>query len=79
MVKEEPLSFLIIQPLPVCALCLEEKMIKRSFPEKDNRSKGVLELIYINVCGTLNVKAKGGFQNFITFIDDYSKYDYVTP
>ena len=61
LVKEGRLSYLTIQPLLVCTSCLEEKMTKRPFSTKDNRSKGVLELIHTDVCGPLNVKAKGSF------------------
>ena len=74
MVKEGHLSFLTIQPLPTYTLCLEQKMIKRPFPTKDNRSKGVLELIHTDVCGPLNARARGEFEYFIIFIDDYLRY-----
>ena len=66
-----------IQPLPARTSCLEGKIIKRPFSKKGNRSKGVLMLIYTDVCGHLNVRAKGGFKYFIIFIDDYSRYGYV--
>ena len=77
LVKEGPLSSLIIQLLPACASCLEEKMTKWLFSAKGNRSKGVLELIHIDVCGILNVRARRGFEYFITFIVNYSRYGYV--
>ena len=51
LVKKDPLSSLTIQPLPACIPCLEEKMTNIPFSIKDNRSKGVLELIYTYVCG----------------------------
>ena len=77
MVEEGHLSSLTIQPLPVYTLCLEEKMTKRPFSAKGNRSKCVLELIHTDVCGPLNIKAIGFFEYFITFIDDYSRYGYI--
>ena len=36
-----------------------------------------LELVHTNVCGPINVQARGGYEYFITFTDDYSRYDYV--
>ena len=39
--------------------------------------EGCLDLIYSNVCGSFSVHARGGYGYFITFIDDYSRYDYV--
>ena len=77
LVKEGPLSVLTIQPLLTCASYLEGKMIKMPFSVKGNRSKGVLELIHTDVCGPLNVRARGGFEYFITFIDNFSMYGYV--
>ena len=48
-----------------------------SFFRNGNKSKGVLKLIQIDVCGPLNVRDREDFKYFITFIDDYSRYDYV--
>ena len=52
-------------------------MTKRPFSAKINRSKVLLELIHIDVCGPLNVKDIRDFDYFITFIDDYSSYGYI--
>jgi hypothetical protein len=37
----------------------------------------LLELIHTDVCGPMSMIAKGGFQYFITFTDDFSRYGYV--
>ena len=37
----------------------------------------MLELIHTDVCGPMNVQARGGYKYFITFTDDYSRYGYV--
>ena len=52
-------------------------MTKRSFSAKGFRAKEPLELVHSDVCGPLNVKARGGYEYFVTFIDDYSRYEYV--
>ena len=52
-------------------------MTKRPFIGKYYRAKKPLELIHSDLCGPLNVKARGGFEYFISFIDDYSRYDYL--
>ena len=36
-----------------------------------------LQLVHSDVCGPLNVQARGGYEYFVTFIDDYSRYGYV--
>ena len=52
-------------------------MTKRSFSAKGFRAKEPLELVHSDVCGPLNVQARGGYEYFVTFIDDYSRYEYV--
>ncbi|KAA0053519.1 retrovirus-related pol polyprotein from transposon tnt 1-94 [Cucumis melo var. makuwa] len=52
-------------------------MTKRSFTGKGLRAKTPLELVYSNLCGPMNVKARGGYKYFILFIDDYSRYGHV--
>ena len=52
-------------------------MTKRPFSGKGLRANQPLELIHSDVCGPMNVKARGGYEYFITFIDDYSRYGYV--
>ena len=37
----------------------------------------MLELIHKDVCGPISTQAKGGYEYFITFIDDSSRYGYV--
>ena len=63
--------------MPVCESCVEGKMIKRLFSSKGNRAKDLLELVNTDVCGPINVIARGGYEYFITFIDDYSRYGYI--
>ncbi|KAL4016333.1 hypothetical protein IC575_023981 [Cucumis melo] len=52
-------------------------MTKRPFTGKGHRAKEPLELVHSDLCGPMNVKARGGFEYFITFTDDYSRYGYV--
>jgi hypothetical protein len=37
----------------------------------------VLEIIHIDTCGPFPVRTVDGFDSFITFIDDYSRYGYI--
>ncbi|TYK25792.1 gag/pol protein [Cucumis melo var. makuwa] len=41
------------------------------------RAKTSLELVHSNLCGPMNVKVRGGYEYFISFIDDYSRYGHV--
>ena len=41
------------------------------------RALDLLELIHTDVCGPMSSTARGGFQYFITFTDDLSRYGYA--
>ena len=77
LVKRGLLIELEDNSLPPCESCLEGKMTKRPFSEKGYRAKETLELVHTNLCGSMNVKARGGYKYFISFIHDYSRYGYL--
>ena len=77
MVRDGPLGSLKVEALPTCESCLEGKMTKRPFPSKGNRVNDKLELIHSDLCDPMNIQARGGYEYFVTFIDDYSKYGYI--
>ena len=52
-------------------------MTKRPFKAKGNRATKQLELIHTNLCGPMSIQARGGYEYFITFTNDYSRYGYV--
>ncbi|KAH9735169.1 hypothetical protein KPL71_017652 [Citrus sinensis] len=52
-------------------------MTKRPFSAKGVHATVPLELVHTDVCGPINVQARGGYEYFITFTDDYSRYGYV--
>ena len=77
LVKEGILGDLVLQPMEVCESYLEGKMTKRPFPTKGNRTNALLELVYTDVCGPINIRARGGYEYFIIFTDDHSGYGVV--
>ena len=60
-----------------CEACLLGKMTKAPFTGLPERTLDLLELIHTDVCGPMSTTARGGFQYFITFTDDFSRYGYV--
>ena len=75
--KDEPLQPLDFNKFPVCESYLEGKMTKRPFNAKGNVAKDLLELVHSDVCGPMSDQARGGYEYFITFTDDYSRFGYV--
>ena len=76
-VKSGILNSFIFEPIPVCESCLEGKMTKRLCKAQGNRATKQLGLVHTNVCGPMSVQAKGGYEYFITFTNDYLGYRYV--
>ena len=37
----------------------------------------LLQLIHMDTCGPFQIATRNGHRYFITFIDDYSRYDYI--
>ena len=72
-----PLAFLNLKQLSPCQNYIQGKMTKRSFTAKEVRPEGCLDLIHLDVCGSFSVHARGGYEYFITFTDDYSRYGYM--
>ena len=52
-------------------------MTKSPFNAKDRRAQVLLELVHLDVCGPMSIQARGGYEYFITFTDDYSRFGYV--
>ena len=52
-------------------------MTKRPSNAKGRRAQKLLELVHTDVCGLMLIQAKGGYEYFITFTNDYSRFGYV--
>ena len=52
-------------------------MTKRPFNAKGRRAQDLLELVHSNICGPMSTQARGGYEYFITFTDDYSRFGCV--
>ena len=52
-------------------------MTKAPFTCHSERVDDLLGFVYNDVCGLISSIARGGYQYFITFTDDYSRYGYL--
>ena len=77
MIKSGVLKSQDFEPILVCESCLEGKMTKRPFKAKGYRATKPLELVHTDVCGPINIPARGGYEYFVTFTDDYSRFGYI--
>ena len=59
--------------LNCCDNCLFGKQTRVSFSKSSERKKNLLELVYSDVCGPIDVPTLGGNRYILTFIDDASR------
>ena len=52
-------------------------MAMRPFKAEGYRAKEELDLVDTYLCGPMIISARGGYEYFISFIDDYSRYKYI--
>ena len=71
------LESLDYESLDACEPCLMGKMTKTPFSRTMERATELLEIINTDVCGPMNIEARGGYRYFLTFTDDLSRYGYI--
>ena len=71
------LESLDYESFDACESCLMGKMTKTSFSGTMERATDLLEIIHTDVCGSMNIEARGGYRYFLTFTDDLSRYGYI--
>ncbi|XP_049933224.1 retrovirus-related Pol polyprotein from transposon RE1 isoform X3 [Nymphaea colorata] len=60
-----------------CDVCQFAKHVRASYPISNSRSNKAFSLVHSDVWGPSGIHSRGGFQYFITFIDDYSRCTFV--
>jgi hypothetical protein len=78
LVKNDILSLLEFLDLEQCRECIKGKYTKK-IKKGIKRSTLILQIIHIDICGPFPIKSVDSYDSFITFTDDYSRYDYIYP
>jgi hypothetical protein len=78
LVKNEICPPLEFSDLEQCVDCVKGKYVKQ-IKIIAKRSTGPLEIIHTDICGSFPMKCMDGYDSFITFTDDYSRYGYIYP
>ena len=71
------LESLDYESVDACEPCLMGKMTKTSFSRTMERATDLLEIIHTDVCGPMNIEARGAYRYFLTFTDDLRRYGYI--
>jgi hypothetical protein len=61
----------------VCRGCALSKNSKATFPSNELRSKGILDLIHLDVSGPMSVASMQGELYYVTFMDDFSRKTWI--
>ena len=78
LIKKSILPPLEFSDLEQCIDSIKGKYVKKI--KKDaKRSVWILEIVHTDICGPFPVKSMDGYDSFITFTDDYSRFGYIYP
>ena len=75
--KDSLLDSFDYESIETCESCLLGKKTKAPFVGQSERASELLGLVHTDVYGPMNSTARGGFQYFITFTEDLSRYSYI--
>ena len=73
LAKKSLIPFAKGTPPNPCDFCLFGKQHRVSFNIPSTRKPNVLDLVYSDVCGLIDVETLGGNNYFVTFIDNASR------
>ena len=77
LVKDEILLDLDFSDFDTCVDCIKGKLTAKVRNAKIDRCIELLRVIHTDICGPFTPLAKGGYKYFITFIDDYSHWNWI--
>ena len=80
-----PIARKVVESLPefqakhdgVCKGCVKGKNTKKTFPSRESKAKGILEIIHSDVCGPMSSNSLSGYAYYVCFIDDFSRKTWV--
>jgi hypothetical protein len=76
LVKESIIPSLEFSDFKQCIDCIKGKYVKQ-IKKNEKRSARILEIIHTNICGPFFIAFVDGYDSFIIFTDDYSRYGYI--
>jgi transposase InsO family protein len=79
LIKDDILIPLDFSNSDYCIDCIKGKYANQVKKGEAKRSARVLEIIHTDICGPFPIKSMDGFDSFITFTDDFSRYVYIYP
>ncbi|KAH9684823.1 retrovirus-related pol polyprotein from transposon RE2 [Citrus sinensis] len=63
----------------ICEACQMGKTHRLHFPITETKTSKILELIHTDLWGPSPIISRDGYQYYISFVDDYSRYTWIYP
>ena len=57
--------------------CVQGKNAKKTFPNSENKAKGILEIVHSDVCGPMSSNSRSRYVYYVSFIDDFSRKTWI--
>ena len=75
--REQPFASKAVEGIPeiqdkhegVCKGCVKGKNTKKTFPSSESKAKGILEIIYSDVCRPISSSSLSRYVYYVSFID----------
>ena len=61
----------------ICKGCAKGNNIKNPFLKSETKTKGMMPLIHLDVCGAIPSTYLSGYEYYVTFIDGYSRNAWI--
>ena len=61
----------------VCAKDTQGKNMKSMFPSSDDKSKGVLDIVHSDMCGSMSTTSLSRYVYYVSFIYDFSHKNWI--
>jgi hypothetical protein len=79
LIKDNILIPLDFSNSDYCIDCIKGKYAKQVKKSEVKWSAGILEIVHTDICDLFPIKSVDGFDSFITFTGDFSRYGYIYP
>ncbi|GJX70719.1 retrotransposon protein, putative, ty1-copia subclass [Tanacetum coccineum] len=66
-----------IKSFEKCVSCMFGNMVRKPYSHQVERAKDLLGLIHTDVCGPFKIMSRQGASYFVTFTDDFNRYEEV--
>ena len=61
----------------ICKVCAQEKNVNKTFSSSGSKAKGILKIVYLDVCGPMYSSSLSKYVYYVSYIDDFSHNTWI--